>query len=126
MKTLRAWLLEKLVCPQHRAVLAALEKPDRYFGEAEFTKAEIAQFRELLRSPLMQKLDLAMVNLAQGQAQKAIQVAGPEAAHACGVAWGYRAAWQQFKSISTLAVAEDGTLGADGDTAPADLARFHP
>lgn len=108
------------------ALIAALRAPDRWQPDPVITPSEAKQWGELLQTPLMLKIDVAMVNMAQQQAQAATQTTPDRITYAAGVAWGYRAAWQVAKSISTMTGAEAGKPETDSDTALPGLDHLSP
>lgn len=89
-------------------LIAALRAPDRWQPDEPITELEAKEWGALLRSPLLRKIDLAMVNMAQQQAQQAIHAPTHDTLRAAGYAAGFRGAWQLAKSLSTLAGADTG------------------
>jgi hypothetical protein len=126
VKALREWLLRKLLTPAQRMVLASIEAPARWLPEQEITDADKAQLRQLFTSPLMLKVDVAMINLAHQAAQQAIMAPSTETVRQAGYALGMRAGWQIAKSISTLTSAEAGATEGETDTAGSALAHLNP
>jgi hypothetical protein len=127
MKTLRAWLLKKLLTPTQRMLIATIERPDRWQPDVPLTSQEAQQWGELLRSPLLLKVDVAMVNIAQQEAQRAIAAPSAETQRMAGYALGVRSAWQIAKAISTLSAAEGAASeGTGADTATPALEHLAP
>lgn len=108
MSALRTWLLARLLRPELLRVVQTLEAPDRFQPDPEITPAEQAAWGNLLASPVLLKVDVAMINLCQQQAQRAILATPDRLPFEAGVAWGMRTAWQLAKSISTMSGAEAG------------------
>lgn len=117
MKTLRAWLRNKLLTPQERMTLATLAEPMRWQPDNPFTPTEAEQWGALLRQPLLLKIDVAMINMAQQEAQRAISAPSEDTHRMAGYALGIRAGWQIAKSFSTLTAAEGGAHGEADHTA---------
>jgi hypothetical protein len=127
LRDLNANLAERTTrTAEEDALIAALRAPDRWQPDPAITPSEARQWGELLQTPLMLKIDVAMVNMAQQQAQAATQSTPDRIIYAAGVAWGYRAAWQVAKSISTMTGAEAGKPETNSDTALPGLDHLNP
>lgn len=126
MNALRTWLLARLLRPELHRVVQTLEAPDRYQPDPEITPAEQAAWGNLLASPVLRKVDVAMINHCQQQAQRAILSAPERLAFECGTAWGMRAAWQLAKSISTMTGTDAGKSEHQPATDGASLEHLNP
>lgn len=126
MKPFRVWLLRKLLTPAQRQILATIEAPARWMPGEAITTEEAAQLRQLFQSPLMLKVDVAMINMANQEAQRAITAPSAETVRLAGYALGIRAGWQIAKSLSTLTGAEAGATEGEADTAGSALAHLNP
>lgn len=107
-------------------VVAALRAPDRWQPDEPITELEAKEWGALLRSPLLRKIDVAMVNMAQQQAQQAIHAPSADALRAAGYAAGFRGSWQLAKSLSTLAGTHAGTSETTPPTDDAGLEHLNP
>jgi hypothetical protein len=125
VSTLKAWLLKKLLTPAQHAVLIAIEEPARWMPGEDITPGDAQNLGELFRSPLMLKVDVAMINFANQAAQAAIMAPTAEVVSAAGYARGVRAGWQVAKSLSTLTGAEAGAT-EEGDTDAPVLEHLSP
>lgn len=112
----RAWLLAQLLRPDQLAVVQALDAPDRFLPDPALTPAEAEQWGAMLQSPLMLKIDTAMINWTQQEAQRAIGFPTAELARQAGYAMGCRAGWSMAKTLSRLPVAKDEQTGAEATT----------
>lgn len=112
--------------PSEAALLAALRAPDRWQPDEPITELEAKEWGALLRSPLLRKIDLAMVNMAQQQAQQAIHAPTADTIRAAGYAAGFRGAWQLAKSLSTLAGADTGKPETTPPTDDVGLDHLNP
>jgi hypothetical protein len=126
MKTLRAYILRQLLRPDQLALLAALDAPDRWQPDPPITAADAAGWRGVLESPIGQKIDHAMINWLQQEAQRAIYQPTPDLVRSAGYAAGCRAGWLMAKSISR----NDAPLSVDPEqtspTADAHLDHHQP
>ena len=107
-------------------LIAALRAPDRWQPDEPITELEAKEWGALLRSPLLRKIDLAMVNMAQQQAQQAIHAPTADTIRAAGYAAGFRGAWQLAKSLSTLAGADTGKPETTPPTDDVGLDHLNP
>jgi hypothetical protein len=120
-------LLHRLVLtPEERRLVAALRAPDRWQPDRPITDLEAKDWAALLRSPLLLKIDLAMCNMAQQQAQLAVHLPAADTVRAAGYAAGFRGAWQLAKSLSTLAGTHAGTSETTPPTDDAGLEHLNP
>lgn len=87
---------------------------------------EARKWGGVIGSPIGQKVDIVMHDLAAQHAQWAMGRAGEELQHACGFARGYLAAWHMAKTLSRIANAEVGKPETDSDTAAAGLEHHQP
>jgi hypothetical protein len=108
------------------AVRTLLDAPDRWQPDEPLTTGDVADWAALLTTPLLRKIDLAMINMAQAEAQRAIHEPAAEAVRAAGYAAGYRAAWAIAKSLSTLPGAPTGKPETTPATDGPDLAHLSP
>lgn len=100
-------------------LLALLRTPDRWQPDQPINALEAQDWAKLLTSPLLLKIDIAMVNMAQQQAQLAIHLPAADTVRAAGYAAGFRAAWTVAKSLSTLVGAQpDKSETQPGTDAP--------
>lgn len=118
----RETVLRAMLSPEQWAIVSALERPDRWMPDPQITAQEAAQWGQLLATPLMLKLDVAMHNWTQQQAQMAIGAPASEMVAAGKFAHGCRAGWEMAKTLSRLAAAEGSTPEDDDPTASAPLA----
>jgi|GEM_PF-2616053 len=107
-------------------LLAVLRAPDRWQPADEFTGADAKDWAALLTTPLLRKLDVTMVNMAQQQAQQAIHLPSADTVRAAGYAAGFRAAWVLAKSLSTLTGTDAGKPETKPDTAELGLEHLNP
>lgn len=120
-------LLHRLVLtPEERRLVAALRTPDRWQPDRPITDLEAKDWAALLRSPLLLKIDLAMCNMAQQQAQLAVHLPAADTVRAAGYAAGFRGAWQLAKSLSTLAGTHAGPSETTPPTDDAGLEHLNP
>ena len=127
MKTLRQLFARPPALTEaEAALLAALRAPDRWQPDQPLTATDVQDWAALLRTPLLVKLDVAMTNMAQQQAQTAIHESPANVARAAGYAAGFRGAWQLAKSLSTLAGAPTSTTETDATTDAPGLAHLNP
>jgi hypothetical protein len=92
MKTLRAFILRRLLRPEQLALVAALDAPDRWQPDAPITAADAAGWRGVLESPTGQKIDHAMINWLQQEAQRAVYQPTADLVRSAG--------WMMAKSLS--------------------------
>lgn len=126
MKTLRAWLLKRWLTAEERALISALRAPDRWQPDNPITPEEAETFGALLKQPLLVKVDVAMINMAQQLAQRAVHSPSAEIVRAAGYAAGFRAAWEFAKSLSNIASAKAGEPEAGADTDATGLEHLNP
>lgn len=112
--------------PWEVRLLAMLRAPDRWQPDQPLTTTDVADWANLLRTPLLAKIDLAMINMAQQEAQRAIHAETADTIRAAGYAAGYRASWQIAKALSTLPGAPTGKPEPDADTAATVLEHLNP
>jgi len=124
--SLRTRLLRLVLSAEERRLLAALRAPDRWQPDDPITEVEAKDWAALLRTPLLVKIDLAMVNMAQQQAQLAVHLPAADTVRAAGYAAGFRGSWQLAKSLSTLAGTDAGKLETTPPTDDAGLAHLNP
>lgn len=121
---------EKLLAKMHETwevrLLAMLRAPDRWQPDQPLTTTDVADWAALLRTPLLAKIDLAMINMAQQEAQRAIHAEPADTIRAAGYAAGYRAAWSIAKALSTLPGAPTGKPEPDADTETPVLDHLSP
>lgn len=122
----RVWLLDRLLNPQQRAILSALECPVRWDPFCMLTPEEAKQWAELLNQPLLRKIDLSMMNLVCDQAQLALRAPSEETLKLAGHASGVRAGWEMAKALSTFTSEAAGKSEGDADTATPALAHLQP
>lgn len=122
----RLKLLRNLLRWDQVLVIQAMDTPDRWRADEPLTPAEAEGWAQVLMSPAGLKIDIAMINLAQQQAQQAIHAPVAEIERMAGYAAGYRAAWQVAKSLSTMAGPDAGKPEGDADTGAHVLAHLHP
>lgn len=123
---LRDWALARLLTRDQHALITALERPERWQPDEPLTEIECEQWAALLRTPLLRKLDIAMINWLQQEAQRAIYTPTPEAGRQCGFAAGARASWEIAKTFSRAPAASDGQSETDATTAAPSLAHLRP
>lgn len=116
LNLIRGWLLAKLLRPDQLALVQSLDAPDRFMPDVPLTAKEAEQWGQLLATPLMLKVDTAMINWTQQQAQVALGVPTPEVVRQAGFAMGCRAGWNMAKTLSRLPVANDEQSGATATT----------
>jgi len=123
----RRRVLRTLLNSDQVQILDALETPGRWLPQGEpLTKDEAEGWGAALRSPTGLKVDIAMINLAQDEAQRAIHAPAAELQRMAGYAAGFRASWLMAKSISTIAGADAGTSEGAGDTGSTTLEHLNP
>jgi hypothetical protein len=109
-----------------RTIVAAVMAPQRYLPDEPLTAKECEAWEGILVSPVGVKIDTAMINFCQQQAQAACAVAADQLPHAAGVARGCLIGWQMAKTLSRIANAQDGDTETDPTTAQAGLAQHQP
>jgi hypothetical protein len=112
---LRAFILQRLLSPAQLAVVEALDRPDRWRPDSPLTPSEAAAWASTLRSPIGIKIDIAMNNWCQQQAQLAQMQPTAELVRAVSVAHGLRAGWEMVKTLSRTS---DPQFGANEDASP--------
>lgn len=112
--------------PREIKLLNMLRAPDRWQPDQPLTTTDVADWANLLRTPLLAKIDLAMINMAQQEAQRAIHAEPADTIRAAGYAAGYRAAWSIAKALSTLPGAPTGKSEPDADTETPVLDHLSP
>lgn len=142
MKTLRRFLLRRFLTPaqlalieapcarvlnpQQLEVVIALDRPDRWMPDEPLTPEEGEAWEKILLSPVGRKVDLALCNWAQQQAQYAIAQPAHEVLRAAGFARGCRAGWEMAKTLSRLVAAQGDQSEEFADTAGGSLERHQP
>ena len=104
----------------------ALQHPHRWMPDEPLTTREAREWSSLFSSPLGLKIDTAMINFCQQQAQEAIAQPPDRITHAAGVARGCVIAWQLAKTLSRIANVEVGPSESDPTTAEAGLDQHQP
>jgi hypothetical protein len=104
----------------------ALQAPHRWLPDVALTATEAREWGVMIQSPLGLKIDTAMINFCQQQAQEAIAQPPDRIQHAAGVARGCVVAWQLAKTLSRIANAEVGHTESDLTTAEAGLDQHQP
>lgn len=117
---MKRWILSKLLRPEQLAVLDAMDCPIKWMPDPAITSDEAKTWGNLLRSPLLMKIDTAMVNYSQQQAQTAIMGPAAELPKLAGFALGVREGWQMAKRLSVL-LATKAEQSEDGDEGAPDL-----
>jgi hypothetical protein len=112
--------------PILRDVHYALRHPHRWMPDEPLTTREAREWSSLFSSPLGLKIDTAMINFCQQQAQEAIAQPPDRITHAAGVARGCVIAWQLAKTLSRIANVEVGPSESDPTTAEAGLDQHQP
>jgi len=112
---LRRAILRRLLNPAQLALVDALEQPDRWQPDVPITKDEAESWGKLLTTPTLLKIDHAMINWQQQEAQRALLAQGDDLARQAGFALGCKAGWQMAKTLSRLAAADScGPAGPAG------------
>ena len=122
---LRDYLLRRLLTPEQLAVTLAMDRPDRWQPDQPLTEDEMKNWAAFLASPLGLKIDTAMVNFCQQEAQRALFATAENLPKQVGVALGVRAGWEMAKTLSRLGAAESAQSEPTA-TAPATLAHLSP
>jgi hypothetical protein len=122
----RARLLRKLLRWDQLALVDALDDPDRWMPDEPLTQAEAEAWGAALLSPVGRKIDIAMSNLGQQEAQRACHTPTAETIRQTGYAAGFRAAWLLAKSLSTMAGAQPGKSEEGTTTGDATLDHLNP
>lgn len=122
----RATVLRGLLSPEQWALVEAMERPDRFLPDVTITKSDADHWQAALTSPVGVKVDTAMINWIQQQAQRAIGAPGAEVLAGAKFALGCRAGWEMGKTISRLAAAPRSEFEEDAPTAAAHLAQHQP
>lgn len=112
--------------PILRDIVGALRSPHRWMPDEPLTTREAREWSSLFSSPLGLKIDTAMINFCQQQAQEAIAQPPDRITHAAGVARGCVIAWQLAKTLSRIANVEVGPSESDPTTAKAGLDQHQP
>ncbi len=129
---LRAWVLTDqdrqllTLRADQRAVFECLLNPDRWQPDAPLTQSEAEAWGAALRAPVGRKIDIAMVNMAQQQAQAAVHAEAGSIQRMAGFAAGFRASWVIAKALSTTAGADAGNNEDTTGTAADTLAHLNP
>lgn len=122
------WRLAKrhLATGPDKALLDSLAEPHRWAPTEDFTHGEKQSWGVFLRGPFGRKLDLAMYNWAQQQAQRAMTAPTSDLARWVGFAHGARAGWEMAKTISRTDAADASHPEHDGVTVPSPLEHLRP
>lgn len=128
MNSLRNWLRKKLLTPQERELLAIVARPERWQPDMKITPEEAVQWGGLLKQPLMIKIDVAMINLAQQEAQRAIGPATPtsDVIRQTGYALGFRRGWDIAKALSVMLATNDEHAEKSAATGAGVLDQHNP
>lgn len=126
MIDLRKAILRRLLNPAQLAVVKALDQPDRWMPDAGLTAIEAEAWASLLRTPLLLKIDHAMINWMQQEAQRALLAPQEHLARQAGMALGCRAGWEMAKTLSRLAAATGDQTEPTAPTAAATLDHLQP
>lgn len=126
LQATRAERLAHLLTPNQLRAVEILGAPDRWQPDQPLTREEAKAWESHLRTPLLVKIDVAMVNMAQQEAQRAIHMPPADAVRVNGEAVGFRRAWAVVKSLSTQADADVSNLEITDPTASAGLAHLQP
>lgn len=124
--SLRARILRALLSPAQLAVVEALDRPDRWQPDAPLTPSEAAAWGSTLASPIGRKVDIAMNNWCQQQAQLAQMQPTAELVRAVSIAHGTRAAWEMVKTLSRTSDPQSGANEEASSTADAGLEQHTP
>jgi hypothetical protein len=112
--------------PLLKDIKKALQEPSRWLPDVALTATEAREWGVMIQSPMGIKIDTAMINFCQQQAQEAIAQPPDRIQHAAGVARGCVVAWQLAKTLSRIANAEVGHTESDLTTAEAGLDQHQP
>jgi len=95
--------------PAHLAALIeAIEAPKTWQPNPSLTPADIEQLKTVLATPVMQKMDIVMHNMAVEQMRKACFGPTADMVALMKFAAGYKASWETFKQFTALTVAPLG------------------
>jgi len=120
MKTLR------FLSADEARLVDALRDADRWQPDQPLTAGDAQAWASVLRSDYGRRLDIAMINLGQQQAQMAVHAQSADVQRLAGYAAGFRGAWQLAKALSTIAGTDAGQSEQDATTGAADLAHLNP
>lgn len=126
MNALRQWLRHWCLTEEQRRVIDALEMPQRWMPQPDITKAEAEEWGKVLASPVLRRIDAAMINRVCDEAQRVLIVPVAEMPKQAGYALGFRHAWELAKSISTIGAAEGTKAEATADTGAENLEHLNP
>lgn len=115
MKTLKNWLLQRLLTPEELRVVNSILQASRYQPEPTITKDDAKAWGAALRSPVGMKIDAAMINWLHVQAQTAIIAPPRDTLAQAKYALGCRVGWEMAKNLSRLATAHSGESEDDQD-----------
>ena len=104
----------------------AFLQPQRWMPDPEISASEATQWGNVITGPLGVKIDTAMINWCQQQAQAACAAPAEQIIAAAGFARGCVVSWQMAKTLSRIANANVGTTETDPDTAKAGLEQHQP
>lgn len=124
--TLRKLILAWLLPPDQRALLEAMEAPDRWQPDVALTKEDAEAWEQTLHTPLLVKIDHAMINWSQQEAQRVLVAPAHDLARQAGFALGVRTGWQMAKSLSRMVAAEGDRSEPTAPTAAATLDHLAP
>jgi hypothetical protein len=122
----RTKLVPAQLPPDIQFVVDALARPEKWQPMEPLTEADIAELKALLRSPLMQKLDVCMYNMAQQQMRTAAFAPTAEVLTEAKFAAGFKASWERFKSLSVLTLTKTGESETTEDTGAEGLEQYIP
>jgi hypothetical protein len=127
---MKAWLFaifaQVFLSAEERSLIATLRTPARWLPEPDISEQEAESWGAMLKSPLMQKIDVAMINIAQQEAQRAITAPASEMQRMAGHAIGIRNGWQLAKQISRLFATKREQTEAAVQTGAASLEHLSP
>jgi hypothetical protein len=122
----RVRYVEKKLAPDIEFVVRALQLPEKWQPMEALTAQDIAELKALLKSPLMQKLDVCMYNMAQQQMRTAVFAPTAEVLTEAKFAAGFKASWERFKSISVLTLTQTGESETNEETGAEGLEQHIP
>lgn len=122
----RRRVLRKLLQPDVLAMVDVLEAPDRWQPDVQINETDGNAWAGALKTEVGVKIDTAMINMAQQEAQRAVHVPAELSVRQAGFAAGFRASWTMAKSLSTIAGTDAGKPEETADTGAANLAHLNP
>lgn len=121
-----ASLLRALLNDHEYRLLQAARAAAHYQPEPEITEEDARAWEEALRTPVGLKVDTAMINWLQTEAQRAIAAQSSEVLASAKYALGLRAGWEMAKSLPRLAAAQSSKPEDSAPTAAPGLDRHLP